>query len=222
MLDDFQNTKEAISDVKHTQAAYLFHEKEPEWQSFTVEAQRCTWSSSTPPRQQQLCRKWYPYSIDELPYAWEDTRPIFVKQTTAWKVSLEDLCAKDLVIASWLLRNSRNVKRQSLVGEEIDVCGKQDALKGAVVPFSSCTFILPSYLPQEAACSRMCSPQTHDVLPYQRPKSSRTMWQVTEICNITSEDMPFLFGSVRRHIHFSVHNQGKSLNLSQNYLQKSQ
>lgn len=49
MLDDFQNTKEAISDDNHTQAAYLFHEKEPEWLNFTVETQRHTWSSSVPP-----------------------------------------------------------------------------------------------------------------------------------------------------------------------------
>lgn len=49
MLDDFQNTKEAISDDNHTQAAYLFHEKEPEWLNFTVETQRHMWSSSVPP-----------------------------------------------------------------------------------------------------------------------------------------------------------------------------
>lgn len=52
MLDDFQNAKEAISDVNHTQAAYLFHEKEPEWLNFTAETQRRMWSSSSPPPQQ--------------------------------------------------------------------------------------------------------------------------------------------------------------------------
>lgn len=52
MLNDFQNTKEAISDDNHTQAAYIFRDKEPECLNFTVETQRQTWSSSAPPPQQ--------------------------------------------------------------------------------------------------------------------------------------------------------------------------